>query len=151
MKPETWIAIYAAIIGTSAFLLNFKAWFDSGVKLKMSLVPDGMVVGGDPRFDEREIIIISVTNRGDAPTMIANLILMEMPTWWSRLGRQSTRSFIIPNPQLKGYPANIPFDLAPAKSWTGVIRKRQDYIADLHTGNFYACVYASNRDKSPWF
>jgi hypothetical protein len=32
MKPETWVALYAAIIGTSAFLLNLKAWFDSGVK-----------------------------------------------------------------------------------------------------------------------
>src|SRR5215471_20041819 len=30
MKAETWVAIYAAIIGTSAFLLNLKAWFDSG-------------------------------------------------------------------------------------------------------------------------
>jgi hypothetical protein len=61
--------------------------------------------------------------------------------------RRSTRSFIIPNPQLKGYPPNIPFDLAPSKSWTGVIRKRQDYIADLHMGTFYAAVYASHRDK----
>jgi hypothetical protein len=33
MKPETWVALYAAIIGTSAFLLNLKTWFDSGVKL----------------------------------------------------------------------------------------------------------------------
>src|SRR5262249_61946621 len=30
MKAETWVAIYAAIIGTSAFLLNLKASFDSG-------------------------------------------------------------------------------------------------------------------------
>jgi hypothetical protein len=37
MKPETWVALYAAIIGTSAFLLNLKTWFDSGVKLKLSL------------------------------------------------------------------------------------------------------------------
>ena len=38
-KPETWIAIYAAIVGTGALLLNFKTWFDSGVKLHLSLVP----------------------------------------------------------------------------------------------------------------
>jgi hypothetical protein len=31
VKPETWVAIYAAIIGTSAFLLNLKDWFDSGI------------------------------------------------------------------------------------------------------------------------
>jgi hypothetical protein len=44
MKPETWVALYAAIIGTSAFLLNLKTWFDSGVKLKLSLVGAAVLV-----------------------------------------------------------------------------------------------------------
>jgi hypothetical protein len=44
MKPETWVALYVAIIGTSAFLLNLKAWFDSGVKLKSSLVGAAVLV-----------------------------------------------------------------------------------------------------------
>jgi hypothetical protein len=60
MKPETWVAFYAAIIGTSAFLLNLKTWFDSGVKLK--LVPDGMTIGGGPNVDAEHLIIFYVTN-----------------------------------------------------------------------------------------
>jgi hypothetical protein len=44
MKPETWVALYVAIIGTSAFLLNLKAWFDSGVKLKSTLVGAAVLV-----------------------------------------------------------------------------------------------------------
>jgi hypothetical protein len=55
MKPETLVAIYAAIIGTSAFLLNLKAWFDSGVILKLSLIADGMTIGAGPAFDERDL------------------------------------------------------------------------------------------------
>ena len=55
---------------------------------------------------------------------------------------------MIPNPQPKGYPPNIPFDLAPSKSWTGVLRKRQDKVGDMHTGNFYVAVYASHRNKA---
>jgi hypothetical protein len=51
MKPEAWVAIYAAIIGTSAFLLNLKAWFDSGVILNLNLVPDGVTIGAGPEFD----------------------------------------------------------------------------------------------------
>ena len=42
------VAIYAAIVATSALLLNFKSWFDSGVKLRLDLMADGMVVGGAP-------------------------------------------------------------------------------------------------------
>jgi hypothetical protein len=44
MKPETWVALYAAIIGTSEFLLNPKTWFDSGVKLKLGLVDAAVLV-----------------------------------------------------------------------------------------------------------
>jgi hypothetical protein len=113
----------------------------------MSMIADGVVIGGDPRFEEKDIVIVSVTNRGDAPTMITHLVLLELPTWWRRIRRRPTRTFIVPNPQLKGYPPNIPGELAPGKIWTGVIRKRQDYISDLHTGRFYVGVYGSHRDK----
>jgi hypothetical protein len=29
----------------------------------MTLIPDGLVIGGDPRFEEKDIVIITVTNR----------------------------------------------------------------------------------------
>jgi hypothetical protein len=147
MKPETYIAIYAAIVGTGALLLNFKAWFDSGIKLKLSLIADGVVIGGDPQFDERGIIIVSVTNRGDAPTMITGLHFFEFPTIWARWRYRPTQSFVVMNPQLKGYPPNIPYELSPAKTWTGVIRQRGDLVEDIYSGNFYAGVYGSHRDK----
>lgn len=147
MKRDIWVSIYAAIIGTSAFMLNLKNWFDSGVKLKMNLIPDGLIIGGSPEFDEKDLIIVNVTNRGDAPTMITNLALLEMTTLWERWRLRPRKSYIVPNPQLKGYPPNIPFDLEPAKKWTGVVRKRTDVIPNLHTGTFYIGVYASHRDR----
>jgi hypothetical protein len=145
MKPETWVSIYAAIIGTSAFFLNFKAWFDSGVKLSIALIPDGVVAGGDPRFDDRDIVIVTVTNRGDAPTMITTLVLFEFPTWWARLRRRSKNSYLIPRPELKGYPPSLPFELAPAKTWHGRLLKSQNNIGDLETGKFWVGIYASHR------
>jgi hypothetical protein len=147
MTPQAWVALYAAIVSTSALLLNLKGWIDSGVKLKLSLIPDGVIMGGDPRFDDKDIVIITVVNRGDAPTMITNLVLMEMPTWWSKVRKRPTRSFIVPNPQPKGYPPNVPFDLAPSKNWTGVLRNKQKHTGDLHTGHFFVAVHASHRDK----
>jgi hypothetical protein len=147
MKPEIWVSIYAAIIGTSAFFLNFKAWFDSGVKLSIALMPDAVVAGGDPRFDDSNIVIVTVTNRGNAPTMITTLVLFEFPTWWARLRRRSKNSYVIPRPELKGYPPSLPFELAPAKSWHGRLLKSQNNIADLQTGRFCVGVYASHRDR----
>lgn len=40
MATDGLISIYAAIVSTSALLLNFKNWFDSGVKLKLTLMDD---------------------------------------------------------------------------------------------------------------
>jgi hypothetical protein len=127
MKPETWVAIYAAIVGTGALLLNFKTWFDSGVKLRLSLIPDGVVLGGDPKFDERDIIIVSVTNCGDAPTMITGLHFFEYPSRWAYWRNRPSRRYLVPHPELKGYPPNIPQELARAR--TGQERSASDPIS----------------------
>jgi hypothetical protein len=147
MKPETLVAIYAAIVGTSAFFLNLKAWWDSGPKLKLSVIPDGLSIGRGAELDERDIVILTVTNRGGATTVVTNMILFEINSLWQRWRIRPTKSYIIPNPQFKGYPNNIPFDLEPSRKWTGVIRKRPDLIAELRTGNFYTGIYASHRDR----
>ena len=163
MKAETWVAIYAAVIGTSAFLLNLKTWFDSGVKLNLSLIVDGMTIGGGPEVDERDLIILYVTNRGDVETMITNMILFEFESWpqrilftitglwpWPRRWRANPKTtYVIAHPQLKGYPANVPSVLEPSKKWTGALRQRpdDDELADVQTGSFYTGVYASTRDR----
>lgn len=81
-KAETWVAIYAAVIGTSAFFLNLKSWWDSGPKLKLSLIPDGVIIGGGSELDERDLIILYVTNRGGSATVITTMVLWEMTSWW---------------------------------------------------------------------
>jgi hypothetical protein len=147
MKPETWVAIYAAVVGTGALLLNFKNWLDSGIKLKLSIIPDGVIFGGDPQFDEKDVVIVTVINRGDAATMISGMYLHQYPSQWRRWRRRPSKAYVVPNPQLKGYPSNTPSDLEPAKTWTGVIRHQEKLIPDLHTGQFYVAVAATHRDQ----
>jgi len=57
------------------------------------------------------------------------------------------KSYVIPNPQLKGYPHNVPSDLETAKKWTGAIRERPDLGVNLHDGKHYVGVYASHRGR----
>jgi hypothetical protein len=147
MKPETWVSIYAAIIGTSAFFLNLKSWWDSGVKLSISIIADGVTIGAGPAFDERDLVLLTVTNRGDAPTVITNMVLLEFRSPFQRWRVRPHRSYVIPSPQLKGYPPNVPGDLEPSKRWTGAIRRRDDLGINLHDGYHYTGVYTSNRDR----
>jgi hypothetical protein len=147
MRPETWVAIYAAVVGTGALLLNFKGWLDSGVKLKLRVIPDGMVIGGGPELDEKDLVILTVMNRGDASTEITSMVLLEFNSIYQRWQLTPHASYIVTNPQHKGYPSNLPSDVAPGKRWTGSIRQRLDIIPNLRTGTFYTGVYTTTRDK----
>jgi hypothetical protein len=46
--PKTWVAIYAAIVATSALLLNLRTWIESRPRLKINIIPDGVIFGGGP-------------------------------------------------------------------------------------------------------
>ena len=67
MKPEVWISIYAAILASVALALNIKTWFDAGIRLKLVVIADGVVTGGDSQFDENNLVILTVINRGRLP------------------------------------------------------------------------------------
>jgi hypothetical protein len=136
-----------------------KTWFDSGVKIRLGLMPEARTVGSG-QLDETDLIILNVTNRGDAPTMVTHMVLLEITSWWRLLFYQLTsvswwrwrkvqpeKTYLIPNPQLKGYPPNIPSVLEPSKIWTGAIRPRPDWIPDMYTGTFYTGICTSNRDR----
>jgi hypothetical protein len=145
--PKTWVMLYAAIVSTSALLLNLRTWIEAGPRLKVKVIPDGMVIGGDPKFDETDIIIVNVTNRGRTPVLITKLVLLEMPTEYARWRRRPTRTLVVADTSLKGYPQNIPSLLEPARIWTGVARHRPDMFPDIHGGNFFVGVCTSHRDK----
>jgi hypothetical protein len=107
----------------------------------------GVTIGAGPAFDEDNLILLTVTNRGDAPTVITNMVLFEIRSSWQRWRIRPAKSYVIPNPQLKGYPCNVPSDLEPSKRWTGAIRKREDLALNLHDGRHYTGIYASHRNR----
>jgi hypothetical protein len=146
-KPEFWVAIYAAVVGTGALLLNFKSWLESGVKLRLALMARGMLIGGGPGDDRQKLMILTVTNRGDASTTINSMVLYEMNRPWRRLLRKPNNFYLIPHPQLPGYPPNTPSFLEPGKSWTGHIDYGRSDMPNIHSGDFYVGVSASHRRR----
>lgn len=142
-----WIAIYAACVSTGALLIQFRNWLTSGPRLRVSLISDGLVVGGDPEFDERDLVIVNATNVGTAATMITNLAIEERYPFYYFWRRRAISSYVVTNPQLKGYPRNIPQLLEPAHQWTGVIRSRPDILPNLRNGDYYALVQTSFKNR----
>ena len=134
IQPEFLIAAYAAIVSTAVLALQIRRWLEAGPRLRITLIPDGMTIGAGPDFDETDLIIVTVTNRGEAPTMITNLLVFEYANCFLRTRRRPKRSMVITNPQLKGYPPNTPSCWSPGRFWTGAIRQRGDVVKDFRKG-----------------
>jgi hypothetical protein len=147
MKTETFIAIYAAVLSTVVATLQIHKYLTSGVKLYLSLIADGMVVTPGVGVEEKNLIILTVINRGDAPTMITNMILWECESLWQRWRSRPKASYVISSPQHLGYPQNVPGDLEPSKRWSGIIRQREDLIPNIRNGKFYVGITASHRNR----
>ena len=98
----------------------------------VTVIPDAVSLGGGPELDEKDICILNVVNRGQSATMITNLLVFEIESLWQRIRARPVRSFVM---------------LEPNKRWTGVIRRRDDLLQNIDSGNFYVGVAASHTDK----
>lgn len=144
MKPENWIAIYAAIVGTAAFILNWRSWVEKRVRLHLSLMPDAVLIGGDR--DEKDLMVVTVVNRGGQATTLTSLTVLRFDNRWNRWRVRPVKSYFIPNPQVGGT-GSLPCELDPGKKWTGAARSRPDVISDVRDGTYYFGVYATHRNR----
>lgn len=146
MTSADWIAIYAAIVATGALFLEVRRWFESGPKLYVKARPNMIMLDG---LGEKTtgLLVVNVTNRGDAPTTITTFALLNYPNWWARWRNKETQSFIIPHPQPKGSAPILPHVLQPGQQWTGMAHNRSDVTGDIQTGTFWAAIYTTDRDR----
>ncbi len=89
-------------------------------------------------------------NRQSGPraNQLVDLHLIEYGSRWSRYHRwpwrrRPKRSMLVANPQMIGYPPNLPFRLDTNGHWSGLIRKKGQTF-DMETGSFYVGVAASH-------
>jgi hypothetical protein len=145
IKPENWIAIYAAVVGTAALFLNFRTWFEKRPRLYLSLMMDARVIGG-PEEHEKDLMAVTVVNRGGQTTTLTHLVVLKFDNGLKRWRVKPSKSYIIPNPQIGGT-GNIPFDLDPGRKWMGIARSRPDVVPDLRDGKHCFGIYATHRDR----
>jgi hypothetical protein len=146
-KPENYIAAYAAALSTILAAVQLWQFCRSGVRLKLSVITDGVLVGTDGN-DEKDLIVLTVINRGTAPTRITNMIVVVRRRSWRKLWRLTTeKAFVVLNPQPLNYPPIVPSDLQPSRNWIGCVRRREDLMPDICSGKYYVGIQTTHRDQ----
>lgn len=142
---EGWVAAYAAIVATGALALEIRRWFETGPRLSVRARADMVLLDGDRKTEG--LLVVDVVNRGDASTTLKTLALLKFPSRWDRWRMKPSHSFIIPRPEFSGSPLILPHVLQPGHSWMGLGHDRSDVTGDIQTGEFWAAVYATDRDR----
>lgn len=114
----------------------------SGPKLKLAIMEDALFM---PHDDNTPKLALTVTNRGDAPTTVTNMIMFTYGNWWNRLRRKPTMTAIA-NPRSVGNPSQIPTEIQVNRSWTGIMHYGENGEELRENELTFVGVFASHRD-----
>jgi hypothetical protein len=171
-SPEIAVARYAAkislwalglsggslVVAGCAFVLELRRWFDEGVKLSMSVMPDATLVGGGVK-DPKTYLHITVANRGTVATTITHMVLYNYPSrlsrflsrlpliffrhpralrrWFEKQGRET---FVVRADQ-------IPHVLDPGRTWQGMATHSLEIEKMIKGGRLFVGVIGSHSGK----
>jgi 5-enolpyruvylshikimate-3-phosphate synthase len=69
------IAIYAALVATTAVLWDIYKWKTAGSNLDAHVATNMKVTGGPSRYGDDTLMILTISNRGDRATTITHLTM----------------------------------------------------------------------------
>jgi hypothetical protein len=162
----TLISEVALTVSVFSLMLQFRRWWEDGVKLSVSVYPDAKRFDNDMKpLDDNTYVQVVVTHRGSAPTTITRMVFYEYPSelaiyipqrlrrWkWMRgllsgakleLG-QGVRVFVADSGTL----CRIPSLLQPGTYWIGEVRHTSDLNIAIESGRLYAGIICSHSDKT---
>jgi hypothetical protein len=139
MKVTDWVAIIALIISTAGFMLQFLRWLDEGPKLKLSVMADAVFI---PARDDRDMLALTVINRGSVSTVITHMIAFTYDSRWKRLRNKASMSAIV-NSTLQP----IPSPLGVNEKFMGSMAYDDRTRKARADGRLYVGVVASHTNK----
>jgi hypothetical protein len=147
------------VVAACAFALELRRWFDEGVKLSMSVIPEATIIGGGR--DENSYIAITATNRGSAATTITHMVLYNYPDRLSlclsrwpliifKQPRRLWRWFVRHGPKtmiVNTVLMPIPHVLEPGRTWQGMVAYTPGLEKMIADGRLFVGVIGSHSDK----
>jgi hypothetical protein len=139
------IAVYAAIVATFVLAWDIVKWAMQGPKLTVEVQAGMRVYGGDVP-DDRNYVVVRVTNRGDRATTITNMgYLLYRDDWVAKISRSgNTFAAIVPNPSPN---QPLPFTLAPGAQWVGMGWQDEEITQMARDGCLMCAVYHSHTGR----
>ena len=145
MNLTTGIALYAAVVSTIALTLSLRKWFLTGPVLALSVMARGKTFGGaEP--DDREYIVLNVTNRGDIPTTLSTMAVFQYRTIFHRWRRKPYFAAIITRPGLLGG-GGTPSLIAPGTTWMGAVIYDDDLLKMAKSGKLFVAIHSSHSNR----
>jgi hypothetical protein len=148
-----WVSAGALFVAACAFGLEVRRWFDEGVRLSLSVMPNAIIIGPHGR-DRDKYLSVTVTNRGDAPTTITHMVLYNYPSrlarwvpqWlYRRTKRFNAETWVI---NAIGAPGPIPYVLEPGRTWSGRASQTPDVERMIDGGRLYVGIISSHRKRT---
>ena len=97
-----------------------------------------------PETDGKNLLRIDVTNYGDRPTTITNVLLLEYKSVWARIRKKHSKIFVIPQPS-KIQP--LPFELKQGSVWTGIGIQNEALEVSAKNSYLFCIVCLSHHEK----
>lgn len=143
MNTSDILSALALLVSGGAFSLEVRRWFESGIKIKLSVMSDAAILGEHPKVDR---LAVTVTNQGDAPTMITHMVLLKYDNWWKRWRGKASFTAFVPQPQWPGT-EGIPVKLDVNEYWIGMTKYEAKLTEIRETGKLYVGVICTHSNK----
>jgi|HubBroStandDraft_2_1064218.scaffolds.fasta_scaffold11147_4 hypothetical protein len=145
VSPTTILACWGAGLSTIVFLWDIYKYRKAGPKLRFEVYAHNRMV---PSSKQRVYIRSVVTNRGDRPTTLTNVVLYYFASRWSlaRLRNLPTESAGA-NALLTSPEQALPYELKPGTMWSGMTEQTRVIEEWGSTGVLYFDLHHSHDTK----
>jgi hypothetical protein len=137
------LAVYGATLATASVVWQIFTWWHKGAKLRGHASPNMIMIGGDVD-DQNTYIGLDVSNVGDAPTTITNVVLLAYSNRFARLMRRTEVKAAVVNHSLA---QTIPYTLPAGSRFMSRVIQAPEVVQWSRDHSLYMGVCHSMRRR----
>ena len=146
MDASSWVAIYAAIVGTGALALEVRRWVESGPRLSIAVMPEA-ALSTDRGKEIKRYLVVTVRNRGNAATTLTHLEIRRMENLNERIRGKPSKQYVVMRPEPPGSPPVLPSVLEPGRQWMGMALPDAEMRDEIASGHMYVAIHGSHSER----